>query len=90
MAAPSLPPRSYCLNVAPRLYRDGLALLTGFFVLLAPLVLAPNRVNTAFFHVALDPSGLRVAVVLSALSVGIAMTHRADPLPLLRAKRGAV
>jgi putative oxidoreductase len=64
----------------------GLALLSGFFVRLALLVLAPIIVNIAFFHVALDPSGLIVGVVLIALWVGNGMAYRADFLPLLRAR----
>jgi uncharacterized membrane protein YphA (DoxX/SURF4 family) len=65
---------------------SGLALISGFFVPLALLVLAPIIVNIAFFHVALDPSGLMIAVVLVALWVGNAMAHRAVLLPLLRAR----
>ena len=64
----------------------GLALISGFFVPLALLVLAPIIVNIAFFHVALDPSGLMVAVVLSSLWVGNAVAHRSLFLPLLQAR----
>lgn len=67
----------------------GLALISGFFVPLALLVLAPIIVNIAFFHVALDPSGLLVAVVLTALWVGNAMAQREVLLPLLRARTRA-
>ena len=67
----------------------GLALISGFFVPLALLVLAPIIVNIAFFHVALDPSGLMVGVVLIALWVGNAMAHRPEFLPLLRARTRA-
>jgi putative oxidoreductase len=67
----------------------GLALISGFFVPLALLVLAPIIVNIAFFHVALDPSGLLVAVVLTALWVGNAMAQRDVLLPLLRARTRA-
>ena len=66
----------------------GLALIAGFFVPLALLVLAPIIVNIAFFHVVLDPSGFMVAVVLIGLWVGNAMSYRSEFLPLLRAKRG--
>jgi len=68
----------------------GLALVSGFFVPLSLLVLAPILVNIAFFHAALDPSGLMVAVVLTALWVGNAMAHRAEFLPPLRAKSPTV
>ena len=68
----------------------GLALISGLFVPLALLILAPIIVNIAFFHVALDPSGLMVAVVLIALWVGNTMVHRTDFLPLLRARARSV
>ena len=68
----------------------GLALISGFFVPLALLVLAPIIVNIAFFHVALDPSGLMVAVVLAALWVGNALAHRSLFLPLLQARARVV
>ena len=65
----------------------GLALLSGFFVPLALLVLAPIIVNIAFFHGALDPSGSVFSVVLIALWVVAASAHRAVFMPLLQAKR---
>jgi len=68
----------------------GLALISGFFVPLALLVLAPIIVNIAFFHVALDPSGLMVAVVLAVLWVGNAVAHRSLFLPLLQARARVV
>jgi putative oxidoreductase len=64
----------------------GLALLSGFFVPVALLVLAPILVNIAFFHFALDPAGRIVGVVLIALWVANAMAHRAVFLPLLQAR----
>ena len=68
----------------------GLALISGFFAPLALLVLAPIIVNIAFFHVALDPSGFMVAVVLSGLWVGNAMAHRSLFVPLLQARARVV
>ena len=68
----------------------GLALISGFFVPLALLVLAPIIVNIAFFHVALDPSGLMVAVVLAALWAGNAVAHRSLFVPLLQARARVV
>ena len=64
----------------------GLALLFGFFVPLALLVLAPIIVNIVFFHAALDPSGVLVSAVLVALWVGTAMAYRSNLLPLLQAR----
>ena len=67
----------------------GLALISGFFVPLALLILAPIIVNIVFFHLALDPSGLVVGGVLTALWVVSAMGQRTVLLPLLRAKAQA-
>lgn len=64
----------------------GLALISGFFVRLALLILAPIIVNIAFYHVALDPSGLMVGVVLIALWVANGLAYRKEFLPLLRAR----
>ena len=64
----------------------GLALVSGLFVPLALLVLAPIIVNIIFFNAVLDPSGLMVAVVLVALWVGNAVAHRSLLLPLLKAR----
>jgi putative oxidoreductase len=64
----------------------GLALISGFFVRLALLILAPIIVNIAFYHVVLDPSGMVVGFVLIALWVGSALAYKAEFLPLLRAK----
>ena len=68
----------------------GLALISGFFVPLALLVLCPIIVNIAFFHAALDPSGLMVAVVLAALWVGNAVAYRSLFVPLLQARARVV
>lgn len=62
----------------------GLALLSGRLVPLALMVLAPIIVNIFFFHIALDPSGLPVGVILTALWVGVGMAQRSVLLPLLR------
>jgi putative oxidoreductase len=64
----------------------GLALISGLFVRLALLVLAPIIVNIAFFHLALDPSGFMVAIVLVGLWVANALQYRSDFLPLLQAR----
>jgi putative oxidoreductase len=45
----------------------GLALLSGRFVPLALLVLAPIVVNISFYHVSLDPAGIPASVVLLGL-----------------------
>lgn len=68
----------------------GLALLSGFFVPLALVVLAPVLVNILFFHAALEPAGLIVSVALTALWMGNVMANRTTLFPLLRPmSRGA-
>jgi len=62
----------------------GLALLTGFFVPLALLVLAPIIANIVLFHIALDPSGLMVGVILTTLWVINALSHRIIFAPLIQ------
>jgi putative oxidoreductase len=64
----------------------GLALISGFFVPMALVVVAPIIVNIVFFHVVLDPSKLMVGMVLTALWVINALGHRTAFAPLLRAK----
>ena len=61
----------------------GLALLSGYFVPLALLVLAPIIVNIAFFHFALDSAGVPIGLFLMGLWVGSALKHRERFLPLL-------
>jgi putative oxidoreductase len=62
----------------------GLALLSGFFVPLALVVLAPILVNILFFHAALEPAGLIVSVALTALWMGNVIANRATLFPLLQ------
>jgi len=62
----------------------GALLLSGRFVPLALLILAPVIVNIILFHLFLDPSGLPVAAVVTALEVLLAWQHRQVFAPLLR------
>jgi putative oxidoreductase len=55
----------------------GLLLLSGFFVPLALVVLAPIVLNIFFTHLFLAPSGLPLAVVIGVLEVYLAFF--ADP-----------
>ncbi len=64
----------------------GLAILSGFFVPLALVALAPIIVNITFYHASLDPSGLGVSVVLIGLWAGNVVLRRADFASLLRAR----
>lgn len=64
----------------------GLALLSGRFVPLALMVLAPIVVNIAFYHASLDPTGNAVSVVLVGLWGATAFYNRDAFAPLLQAK----
>jgi hypothetical protein len=55
----------------------GLLLLTGRFVPLALTLLAPVLVNILAFHLALEPDGTGLAVVLVALELFLAWAYRA-------------
>ncbi|HWL85172.1 MAG TPA: DoxX family protein [Polyangiaceae bacterium] len=54
----------------------GILLLAGRFVTLALTVLAPIIVNIVAFHLAFEPSGLPVAVLVLALESFLAWRHR--------------
>lgn len=47
----------------------GLLLLTGFFVPLALVILAPIVINIFFVHAFLEPSGVPLAVILGLLMI---------------------
>lgn len=64
----------------------GALLLANRYVPLALAVLAPIVLNIFAFHIALDPSGAAVAVVLLALEVFLAWSYRAVYRPMLAAK----
>ncbi|HIA01658.1 MAG TPA: DoxX family membrane protein [Myxococcales bacterium] len=67
----------------------GLALLSGFFVPLALLVLAPIIVVITFYHLLLDPSGMAVGFVMTALWLTAGSAYRTIFLSLLHAKQPA-
>ena len=66
----------------------GAALLSGFFVPLALIVITPIVVNIAAFHIFLDPSGqgLAVTAVIVALLAYLTYKHWDTYKPLVRAK----
>jgi len=68
----------------------GLLLLSNRFVPLALTVLAPVVVNIVAFHAFLDPSGLALPLVITALGVYLAYTERAAFAPILQARSGEV
>lgn len=68
---------------------SGLLLITGFFVPLALVLLAPVALNILLFHLFLSPSpgGLSVAVLVLALGVYLVHHHRSSYGNVLR-RRG--
>jgi putative oxidoreductase len=64
----------------------GLALLGNRFVPLALTLLAPIEIGILAFHVAFEPSGLPVIVVLIALTIYLAWSYRSAFAPMLRAR----
>ena len=64
----------------------GVLLLSGRFVPLALTLLAPVIVNIAAFHLALDPAGAPVALVIVALEAYLAWSYREAFAPMLRAR----
>lgn len=64
----------------------GLALVTGFFVPLALVVLAPIIVNIFLVHAFLAPEGLLVAVLIVCAEIFLAYYYRDAFRPLLRSR----
>lgn len=62
----------------------GAALLTGYFVPLALLVVAPLVLNILAIHLFLAPSGIPHAVAMVALEVFLGWSYRSAFAPLLR------
>jgi uncharacterized membrane protein YphA (DoxX/SURF4 family) len=64
----------------------GIALLSGFFVPLALILLSPIVVNIALFHVVLAQNGYPMVIGLVILMVYLGWAYRAKFGPMLRAK----
>ncbi|MBI4913811.1 MAG: DoxX family protein [Acidobacteria bacterium] len=62
----------------------GLAFLTGRFVPLATVLIAPIIVNIALIHAFMDPQGLPVAIALVLANGFLAYHHRESFRPLLK------
>lgn len=62
----------------------GLAFVTGRFVPLATVLIAPIIVNIFFVHVFLAPEGIPVAVFLVCANAFLAYYHREAYRPLLK------
>ncbi len=64
----------------------GLLLLSGYFIPLALVLLAPLTVNIVVMHVFLDPAGMGPALVLLVLHLYLATTYFKYYRPFLVAK----
>ena len=64
----------------------GLAFVSGYYVPLATVVIAPVIINIFFVHLFLAPEGLSVAIPLVLANCFVAYYYRASYAPLLRAK----
>jgi hypothetical protein len=64
----------------------GFLLLANRFVPLALALLAPVVVNIVLFHAFLSPSGLGIAIVVAALQLFLAWTHRSAYRSMLAAR----
>ena len=64
----------------------GLAFLSGRFVPLATVLIAPIIVNILLVHAFLGPEGLPVALFLVAGNAFLAYHHRASYTPLFRSR----
>src|SRR5215213_9812066 len=67
----------------------GIAFVTGFFVPLATVVIAPVIVNILLFHIFVDTSGLPVAIALVAANIFLAIANWNKFRPLFEAKQYA-
>ena len=64
----------------------GLAFVTGRFVPLAAVLIAPIIINIVGFHAFLEPAQLPVALFLVVANGFVAYYHRASYAPLFKAK----
>ncbi len=71
----------------------GLLLLSGYFVPLALVVLAPILINIILLHAFLQPSGIAIGLILGALEVYLAFfaePYKHTIKQLFRAKQGFI
>ncbi len=64
----------------------GIAFVSGYFVPLATVVIAPIVVNIFLFHAFVDTSGLSVGIFLVLANILLAYAYRDKFKPLLEAK----
>jgi hypothetical protein len=59
--------------------------VSGYYVPLATVVIAPIIINIAFFHALIDRSGLPVAIFLVLANIFVAFYYRKSYAGLLKA-----
>ncbi len=64
----------------------GIAFVSGFFVPLATVVIAPITINILLYHIFVDTSGLPVAIFLVLANLFLAYADRDKFRPILAAK----
>ncbi len=64
----------------------GIALISGFFVPLATVVIFPITVNILMFHAILAPEGLVMSIVLLLANLFLAYAYRNNYKPMLVVK----
>lgn len=64
----------------------GLLLISGFFVPLALVILAPITINIVAFHLFLAPAGIVMPIALLAFHLFLAWSYRSSYTEVLRAK----
>ena len=64
----------------------GIAFVSGYFVPLSTIVIAPIVVNIFLFHAFIDPQGLPVGIFLVLANIFLAYVYRDKFKPILKAK----
>ncbi len=64
----------------------GIAFVSGFFVPLATIVIAPITINILLFHIFVDTAGLPVGIFLVLANLFLAYANRDKFRPMLAAK----
>lgn len=64
----------------------GIAFVTGFYVPLAAVIIAPITLNILLFHIFVDRTGLPAAIFLLLANLFVAYSYREKYKPLLEIK----
>lgn len=72
--------------IAATQFLVALSFISGYFVPLGIAIFAPFLVNSALFHLNLEPSGLPPSLVLIAVEIYLAWAYRGAFRPMLQAR----